>query len=90
MSGMVREQTLATRHRAVGTVEAGITVGDVSRQVGVSRQTLYYWLALDHNGASLDNHKDCRSQTVLSRLSKIVFTKVVLKRRQSTRKLGKY
>lgn len=86
---MVKEHALATRHRAVGMVEAGMKVCDVAIQLGVSRRTLQLWLARARSGVPLENRRGRGRKTVLSRVAKIVLAKATLKRRQSTRKLAK-
>jgi transposase-like protein len=42
---LVELSVVEQRYRAVLAVEAGATVSEVARQVGVSRQTLHAWLA---------------------------------------------
>jgi hypothetical protein len=42
---LVELSIVEQRYRAVLAVEAGATVSEVARQVGVSRQTLHAWLA---------------------------------------------
>ena len=43
--GLVELSVVEQRYRAVLAVEAGATVSEVARPVGVSRQTLHTWLA---------------------------------------------
>lgn len=86
---MVKEYSLATRHRAVGMVRGGMTQASVAQTLGVSVSTMKIWMARDRQGQSLRNRTGRGRKTVLTRVAKIVLAKAALKRRQSTRKLAK-
>ena len=42
---MVKEYSLATRHRAVGMVRGGMTQASVAQTLGVSVSTMKIWMA---------------------------------------------
>ena len=50
MSRIVKKCASATRHRAVGMVQAGMKVGSVARRQGVYARTLHLWPARDRSG----------------------------------------
>ena len=71
-------------------MDAGdMTAGQVAEALGVSRRTICRWLSLDRTGQTLENKTGRGRKSSISRVAKIVTAKSALKRRQSTRKLGR-
>ena len=86
---MVKEYALSTRYRAVGMVNGGMTQVQVAKELKIESRTLKRWIARNRKGETLENHKGRGRKTSMSRVTKIVVAKSVLKRHQSTRKLAR-
>ena len=63
--------------------------GQAAEALGVSRRTICHWLFLRRGERTLENKTSRRRKSSISLVAKIVMTKSVLKRGQSTRKLAK-
>ena len=86
---MVKEYTLALRNRAVGMLEAGSRPTEVSKALGVPTRTLRNWRRRNEAGDSLENKPGRGRKEKITRVPKIVISKSLNKRGQSTRKLAR-
>ena len=62
--------------------------GQAAEALGVSRRTVCRWLSLRRGEQKLENKTGRGRQSSFTRVAKVVMTKSVLKRGQSTRKLA--
>lgn len=86
---MVKEHDLSTRYRAIGMLEAGMTVVDVSKTLGISEKTIRIWRTRHNDGEELTNRPGRGRKSGISRVAKIVISKSLTKRGHSTRSLSK-
>ena len=85
---MVGEQTSSIRYRAVGMARGGMTQGHVANELGVSIRTIGRWVSYDRAGQPLENSIGHGRKNSVSRVAKIIISKFVVKRGQSTRILA--
>lgn len=70
-------------------IEGGQTKKDVAKTLNVSVRTVKYWWAKYNAGESLEDRPRSGRPSVVGRVPKIIITKSIGKRRQSTGKLAK-
>ena len=75
--------------RAVVMMKTGMKQADVARQLSVSVTSIEIWLSRYPTSESLRSQASRGRKPVPSRVAKIVLAEVVLKRRQSVRKLAR-
>ena len=80
--------SLSLKNKAVGMMEAGISPVQVSRTLGMSTRTLRLWKERVRAGKSLEIKPGRGRKTAVTREAKIVISKSLKKRGQSTRKLA--
>jgi len=86
---MVKEYENSTRYRAIGMLEAGQRQVEVSRALGIPVRTLRGWKKRHDKGQSLENRVGRGRKSKISRVAKIVISKSMYKKGQSTRALAK-
>ena len=85
---MVKESTSVARSKAVGMVLGGMTQRRVSEILGVNIRTIRRWLTRKA-GNSLENKPGRGRKSKIAKIAKIVISKSILKKHQSTRRLAK-
>ena len=80
---------IETRATAVGKIQSGKTIREVSKNMDIPYRTVQNWWARSKLCKSLQNKPRSGRPKVLSTRSKIIISKSIGKRRQSTRKLAK-
>lgn len=80
---------MSLRGKAVGMVTAGQTVRKVADEIGVHYSTVSRWCSKHKAGEPLSDKKRCGRPSVQTKVSKIVLSKSLTKKRQSTRKLAR-
>ena len=88
MSEINRYHSLSIRGQAVGMVLAGSTTREASEALGVSQSAVAKWIKKSKQGQSLSDKPRSGRPKVLDRVSKIVITKSLTQKQQSTRKLA--
>ena len=86
---MVKEHAIRTRHIAIGMLLGGKTQRNVAIELGADIRTIRRWWASYTLGKSLKNLPGRGRKDSIPRVAKIVISKSVSKRQQSTRKLSK-
>ena len=84
VSTIVSEQASSTRNRAVSMVRGGMTQGHVAKELGVSIRTIGRWVSRVRAGQPLENSIDRGRNSSVSQVAKIIISKSVVKRGQST------
>lgn len=80
---------ISIRARAVGMIEAGLTYHRVAEDLGVSLRSVKYWCAKVKAGKSLEDAPRSGRPSSISPIAKMVISKSLGKRRQTTRKLAR-
>ena len=88
-SGLGGEARLSLRGKAVGMVTAVQTVRKVADEIGVHYSTVSRWCSKHKAGEPLSDKKRCGRPSVQTKVSKMVLSKSLTKKRQSTRKLAR-
>ena len=89
MSGIVGEDQLTLRGKAVGMMMAGLTTRQVAQELEVHFSSVSRWHHKHKSGKPLSDRKRSGRPTVQTKISKIVLAKSLTKKRQSTRKLAR-
>ena len=89
MSGANTTVTSEVRGRAVGLLEAGKRQARVAKVLGVGLRSVNRWWAQYKRTGKVEEKKRTGRPKVLGRIEKIIISKSLGKRRQSTRKLAK-
>ena len=89
MSNLMNPSSNLVRVRAIAMLEAGITQKDVARRLGKTIKTVNNWWRRNKCGESLVDKPRSGRPSSLTRVAKIVISKSVGKRHQSTRKLAR-
>ena len=84
----VRDYGVSIRPRAIGQLESGITQKVVSQSLSVSLRSVRRWWHAYKSGKSLESTPKSGRKKTVSRVAKIVISKSLGKRRQSTRKIA--
>ena len=84
----VSDYGLSLRSKAIGMVELGISKKEVARRLNVRYRSVRKWQQLNISGKSLETKSRSGRPPILDRVSKIVISKFLGKRRQSTRKIA--
>ena len=89
MSGRGGAAQLGLRWKAVGLMTSGLTSRQVASRLGVHQSSVSRWFKKDKRGESLEDKKRSGRPSIHNKISKMVLSKSLTKRRQSTRKLAK-
>ena len=84
----VSDYGLSLRSKAIGMVELGISKKEVARRLNVGYRSVRKWQQLNISGKSLETKSRSGRPPILDRVSKIVISKFLGKRRQSTRNIA--
>ncbi|KAI6653154.1 Transposable element Tcb1 transposase [Oopsacas minuta] len=85
----VRDHGIAVRSKAIGMLEAGVSLKDVALRLGVGLRSIKRWWAAAKCGHSLETKARSGRPKTLNRAAKIVIAKSLEKRRHSTRNIAK-
>uniref|UniRef100_A0A0K2UNC7 Uncharacterized protein n=1 Tax=Lepeophtheirus salmonis TaxID=72036 RepID=A0A0K2UNC7_LEPSM len=85
---MVREHSLETRPKAVGMIEGGSSQRDIPKWLQIPLRTIDNWCKKRKDGQTLANQKGRGRKKKISKVLKLVISKSLTKKRQSTRKLA--
>ena len=85
---MKTNYSLGIKHKAIGMIENGIPLVQVSKTLGMTVQTLRLWKRKVKNGESLEEKPRSGRPSAMTRVGKIIVSKSLNKRGQSTRKLA--
>ena len=89
VSEMGKPMDLEVRGEAIGLLNAGMRISEVAKRVGVSTRTIKRWKKMKKMSNSVVPKKSSGRPKILDRVAKIVISKSLTKKRQSTRKLAK-
>ena len=89
MSNLANPGLNILRFKAITMLEAGFTQKKVARQLGKTLKTVNNWWRRSKRGKSLDDKPRSGRLSSITRVAKIIISKSVGKRHQSTRKLAK-
>lgn len=84
----VQDYGIAIRSKAIGLLEGGSTQKIVSQRLSVSERSLRRWWHAHKAGSRLESRPKQGRPKTISRVAKIVISKSVGKRRQSTRRIA--
>lgn len=76
------------RHQAVGMILGGKSSREVAKALEVNQSSVVRWFQKHNSGEDLSDRKRSGRPTVMSKISKMVVSKSLTKKRQSTRKLA--
>ena len=88
MSGKGGQARIDLRNRAIGMILAGQTTRQVGEILDVHYSLVSRWMQKYRNEESLEDRKRSGRPSVQNRISKMVISKSLTKKRQSTRKLA--
>jgi transposase len=88
MSGKGGQERLNLRHQAVGMILGGKSSREVAKALKVNQSSVVRWFQKHNSGEDLSDRKRSGRPTVMSKISKMVVSKSLTKKRQSTRKLA--
>ena len=86
---MVKEHKIQTRNLAIGMLKGGMTQSCVSKEVGANIRTIRRWWDNYTKGISLENEPGRGRKKSLSKVAKMIISKSLNKKQQSTRNLSK-
>ena len=86
---MVKEHPIQKRNMAIGMLKGGMTQSCVSKEIGANIRTIRRWWENHMKGIALDNTPGRGRKKSLPKVAKIIISKSLNKKQQSTRKLTK-
>ena len=88
MSGIGGKLALEVKNKAIGLLLAGKTQREVAKRFEVTKRTVKRWWRREKHGESQEDKKRTGRPRKLTRVAKIVISKSLAKKRQTTRKLA--
>ena len=85
----VRDHGLEVRSQSIGMLRSGLSQQNVALELDVSVRSVKRWWSAYKKGMSLETKTRSGRPPILNRVNKIIISKTLTKKRQSTRKIAK-